>query len=703
MKRFAWARKSPDISRSERGRRRGRNARRALAAIPATLLAASLSGCLIDQPMLRTPADPAAPATSAVTPELESRLGPLTGPIALKPAATSATAPALASNAAYPGGPGGPATAAASPVATQSPLRTVATDPDETGIAAPHNHGPGSDDVGPLTGPIALNPVKPNAVKPQTPRLSTIAMLPGYDSGSTKPRGDKTDKDVKTTSNLINEPASTGAIQAADTLETIPATQQFAIDLNTSLRLAEVENPQIAQTRAAILSALAEQQAARVLMLPTLNAGVTYFGHTGNYQRSQGQILNVSQQLLYFGGGAGIYGVAGTVPIPAVQIFSPLTDAIFEPLAAKQRVEERRYDNSATSNMVLLDVSSLYFQLLGTEAILEYEKKSLSEAGEILRLAENYYKTGEERKADADRARTEYQLRVQRVQKAEENVAVAAVALSQRLHLDPSIRLRPAYQPFDPMILIDVQAPISDLIAIALQRRPELGARNARIRFNEAELNKEYARPLLPTLMAGFSGGGFGGGSNLVQPLLGRFGGRTDLDIYAYWTLENLGFGNLNIQRKRRAQVGEAVADRSRMINLVRREVTAAKATAAAAFREVATRREGLINGENGFREDLDLVKAGGVTRIRLDGQQEIIPLEAINTLKLLADARVNFIRAVVQNNQAQFALYVDLGSPPPLQPEKPNASGPIPPAPIADPPTPPIAPPHTPLPEFPE
>ncbi len=201
---------------------------RALAAIPATLLAASLSGCLIDQPMLRTPADPAAPATSAVTSELESRLGPLTGPIALKPAATSTNAQALAINPAYPGVAGGPATAAASPVSTQTPLRTVASDPDATGIAAPHNHGPGADDVGPLTGPIALNPVKPKPLKPQAPRLSTIAMLPGYDSGSTNPRGDKTDKNVKTTSNLINEPASTGAIQAADTLETIPATQQFA-------------------------------------------------------------------------------------------------------------------------------------------------------------------------------------------------------------------------------------------------------------------------------------------------------------------------------------------------------------------------------------------------------------------------------------------------------------------------------------------
>src|SRR5207244_2871714 len=47
----------------------------------------------------------------------------------------------------------------------------------------------------------------------------------------------------------------------------------YPIDLSTALRLAEVENPAIAEARAAISAALALQQSARALLLPTLNAG----------------------------------------------------------------------------------------------------------------------------------------------------------------------------------------------------------------------------------------------------------------------------------------------------------------------------------------------------------------------------------------------------------------------------------------------
>ena len=73
--------------------------------------------------------------------------------------------------------------------------------------------------------------------------------------------------------------------------------------LTTALRLAEVENPLIAAARQRIGEALAVQQGARVLLLPTLNVGTSYDSHTGNLQRSSGTILNLDKKSLYFGGG----------------------------------------------------------------------------------------------------------------------------------------------------------------------------------------------------------------------------------------------------------------------------------------------------------------------------------------------------------------------------------------------------------------
>src|SRR5207248_389151 len=84
------------------------------------------------------------------------------------------------------------------------------------------------------------------------------------------------------------------------------------------LRLAEAENPLIAQARQRIAEALAVQQRARSLALPSLNAGANYHGHTGNLMRSSGRVLNLSEQSVYYGGGAGALA-AGTVGFPAQQ------------------------------------------------------------------------------------------------------------------------------------------------------------------------------------------------------------------------------------------------------------------------------------------------------------------------------------------------------------------------------------------------
>ncbi len=42
-------------------------------------------------------------------------------------------------------------------------------------------------------------------------------------------------------------------------------------------------------------------------------------------------------------------------------------------------------------------------------------------------------------------------------------------------------------------------------------------------------------------------------------------------------------------------------------------------------------------------------------------------PIEVINSLNLLAAARIHLIDAIVHYDQAQFRLWVSLGSPPPL------------------------------------
>jgi outer membrane protein TolC len=440
-----------------------------------------------------------------------------------------------------------------------------------------------------------------------------------------------------------------------------PPAGEYPLDLATALRLADFANPTIGKARTAILEALGLQLAARTLLVPSLNTGVSYHGHNGALQRSAGRILLLSQQSLYIGAGART-ATAESMTIPGVSILTPLADAWFEPLAARQRLAGARFSASAIENEILMDVAVLHLELIGSQAILEADRLSEQQAFEITRITRAFEDTGQGRKADSDRAQAEWRYRRADVQKAEEGLGVAAARLANRLNLDPAVRLRAVGGPLAPIDLIALETAPEELIQVALANRPDLAARSAQIAEAEAFKNEEIARPLIPTLWVGFSGGVFGGGSNLVPPLVGNFAGRTDFDIRLWWTLLDLGAGNLALIRQRDAQLGQAVARRARTLNRARSEVIAALADARASRNQIDLARRELASARDGFHEDLD--------RIRLMGAAEtgqIRPIEVMNSLNLLARARASLVRVLVLYNQAQFRLWVALGSPPPL------------------------------------
>jgi outer membrane protein TolC len=477
---------------------------------------------------------------------------------------------------------------------------------------------------------------------------------------------------VLTSSEIAAEPA-----KEISTPVIPPPVQEYSIDLTTSLRLAEAGNPLIAEARQHVGEALAIQQGARALLLPSLNIGTNFHAHTGDLQRASGTILRLDEQSLYFGGGAGAFGSSTPPQVPAVNIFSPLTDAIFEPLAARQQVERARFDASATANNVLLEVSELHFELLAAAADLSVRRESATQEAEVARLTRAYADAGQGREADAQRAATEYTLIVNEIRQAEEQVAVAAARLSRRLHLDQSVRLRPIAPEIEMVTIVDPAVSLPDLIQTALRGRPEYRARAAALAAAEVHHKQERYRPFLPTLWFGFSAGAFGGGSNLVGNELSHFGGRTDTDVMVFWTLQNFGLGNLALQRQRLAEAGQAAGEQSRVIAEIRSEVSAAYADVIASRQQVNLTTRQLASAEAGFREDLERIR-NTVGR----------PIEVVNSLQLLNQARVARIRALTDYNKAEFRLFVRLGSPPPLG--NPPTT-PLPPAPLATPPLPPL------------
>jgi outer membrane protein TolC len=431
------------------------------------------------------------------------------------------------------------------------------------------------------------------------------------------------------------------------------------LDLGIALRLAGIDNPTINLAQERIREALAQQLNARVLLLPNLNIGGNYHYNNGPIQSSTGEIVNVANQALYLGGGAGAIGSA-TVLIPGIWLFANLGDAVYEPLAARQTVIARRSDSIATQNAVMGDVVSAYLRLVGSEARLDVLRRADVEGAEVVRLTAEYEKAGQGRPGDANRSKAFNNLVERARRAAEEEVEVASSQLCRLLNIDPSFHFRTPGASLETFRLIPEDADAEALIAQAIQARPELASRFANIQETQIRVRQEKIRPFLPTLSVGVSTGGYGGGSDLVTPGFSQLAGRTDIDVMAVWNVQNLGFGNRARIREANAVVGQALAEYDLTKNTIRREVLDALADARAAARQLGLTQSAVLNSTEGFQLDLQRIKGGAGV-----GANDPSPIELLDSFQKLLEARQALVAAVTAFDIAQFRLFVATGSNP--------------------------------------
>jgi outer membrane protein TolC len=435
------------------------------------------------------------------------------------------------------------------------------------------------------------------------------------------------------------------------------------IDLASTLRLAGVENPEILLARQRVVEAVALRQLAAAQALPNINVGLNIDLHTGVLQQSSGNILEVNRGALYLGMGANAVA-AGTVGIPGIQYNVNISQALFGALAARQQVRVREFDSQAVRNDVLLRVASGYVELLRAEGQRAVALKNRDLALDIARLTADYARTGQGQQSDADRAATELAHRNDEVLAVEGRVLTASAALAQLLNLPPDTVLLATDGWVVPAPLVPGPIPVGELVYIAMNQRPELASARAAIQEAALQLRGAKLLPFSPTLLAGYSTGTFGGGSNLVsQP--GGFGGfqqsrfdqfssRQDVDAVLYWTAQNLGVGNLAQVRFQRAVLGQRDLERVRVLNQVRFEVASAYARTHARFAQIGVAEQAVRSGQRSYDEDLKRIRG-------LQGR----PIELLDSFRLLSAARQQYLDAISDYNRAQFELYVALGQPP--------------------------------------
>ncbi len=307
-----------------------------------------------------------------------------------------------------------------------------------------------------------------------------------------------------------------------------------------------------------------------------------------------------------------------------------------------------------------LQVTWAYSELLRAEGRRAAQIQARDEARVIAKLTSDYAQTGQGREADANRAATQLARREALIEAAEGEVLTASANLCRLLNLDPSIRLHPTDACVVPQPIVPDPIPVAELIAVGLLHRPELAAQRAAIQAALMQLDGAKVLPFSPTTLVGFSAGGFAGGSNLVRPIFGGMSGRTDLDAIMYWTIQNLGVGNIALIRAADAQLKIARVPASRDPEPVRADVAEAYARHHARYAQIGTYEDAVRSGYLAYHEDLDRTFAMGA-----DGLRDVLPIELLNSFDLLANARVEYIDAIVDYNRAQFAMYVALGQPP--------------------------------------
>jgi outer membrane protein TolC len=295
--------------------------------------------------------------------------------------------------------------------------------------------------------------------------------------------------------------------------------------------------------------------------------------------------------------------------------------------------------------------------------------KNQSEAVEFARLTEVYATTGQGRKADADRAKVELRRRDADLTQAEADTLTASARLCQLLNLDPSTRLKPIDGWVVPAPLVPDPMPLADMLAVALMERPELAARRSEVRELLYDLSLAKVLPFSPNVFVGFSAGGFGGGSDLVStppgvvngngqtvtgPRFSSLDGRSDFDVAVFWTFRNLGVGNVALVRGAGSRLKQSQFRELETVNQVRSEVADAHAKVAARNLQIDAAEKAVRASIEAYEEDLNRIKGA-----------QGLPLEVLDSLRLLGRSRYEYLDAIVDYNRAQFQLWVALGRPP--------------------------------------
>jgi outer membrane protein TolC len=188
------------------------------------------------------------------------------------------------------------------------------------------------------------------------------------------------------------------------------------------------------------------------------------------------------------------------------------------------------------------------------------------------------------------------------------------------------------------------------MVATALKFRPETSQMRAEVNAAGHRLTEQKVKPFLPNVAAGYSNYEFAAGQGGATDANDN---REEVTAMIYWKLEGLGFGNAADAREKQSELKLARLREAGILDAIASDVAGYRA-------EVHAQRTRLAIGSQAAGH---AKKSYQLTTARLQEAQGL-PIEALDSIRVLAEARQAEIDAMLDYNIAQHRLFAALGTP---------------------------------------
>jgi outer membrane protein TolC len=420
-----------------------------------------------------------------------------------------------------------------------------------------------------------------------------------------------------------------GSQQAAAGTGPAQSAEGQVIDLATALRLAGMNDLDLALVREAENQAKAANDAATLRFFPWLNAGASYTKETGAAQAFAGQVSSVNQQL---------YERSLAVNLPL-----DLGNALFEKLAARQLRSAAAYDTAAQHNDTLFAAASAYFDLVNAVAGEDIAREAVRISQDYEQQLDRGYRAGLINRSELLRVSVQTQRDEVVLRQAKAAVRSASAALATRLRLDPTIDLEPTERLVAPPTLVPVDMPVQALVKDALAFRPELKASAATVAAADEERIAAKYGPLIPSLAGQAIYGQLRGGSN---GNVGDYMSAHEYTVGLNWRLGPGGLFDFSRTEAANSQLRHQRLTDAKLHDDIAQEVADAYEAARAGLDQMGLARRSVELAEQSLKLSEER-KEFGVYAV----------LEVIQAQQDLTQARRDYAEALTQYAKAQYGL----------------------------------------------